>query len=377
MKAPQIACLLCMMAVPATAQNQFDYTINGSTITVTGYFGSGKTVTIPDTIAGLPVTSIGGEGYFFQSITSVIIPGSVTNIGNSAFAHCTSLTNATIPNSVVNVGSGAFSYCTNLAGATLPDSVSSIGDHAFYVCSSLTSVTIPHGVTNIGYFAFAFCSGLTSVTMPDNVIGIAGATFVGCSGLTNAVISNGPAGVAPFMFQECTSLRSVRIPDSVTNIGSHAFFDCRSLTSVTIPGSVTDIGDFAFGDCVSLTGIYFNGNAPSTGSTVFYDDNNLNNTTVYYLPGTTNWDATFGGRPTVLWNPEPQTSDGCFGIQGDRFGFNITGTANIPIAVEACADQADTTWILLKTCSITNGSIYFSDPQCTNYPTRFYRLRSP
>ena len=50
-------------------------------------------------------------------------------------------------------------------------------------------------------------------------------------------------------------------------------------------------------DCTSLTGVYFQGNAPSlAGSSVFDGDNHA---TVYYLPGTTGWGSTFGGRPTV------------------------------------------------------------------------------
>jgi hypothetical protein len=47
--------------------------------------------------------------------------------------------------------------------------------------------------------------------------------------------------------------------------------------------------------------------------------------TAYYLPGTTGWGATFGGLPTVLWNPRVQTSDASFGARTDHFGFNITG----------------------------------------------------
>jgi hypothetical protein len=101
------------------------------------------------------------------------------------------------------------------------------------------------------------------------------------------------------------------------------------------------------------------------------------NATVYYLPGTTNWGTTLGGRPTKLWNPQAQTSDASFGVQTNQFGFNITGTTNIPIVIEACADLASPAWVPLQSCTLTNGSVYFSDPAWTNYPGRFYRFRSP
>ena len=109
-------------------------------------------------------------------------------------------------------------------------------------------------------------------------------------------------------------------------------------------------------------------------SYVFSGDNNA---TVYYLPGTTGWGSTFGGRPTVLWNPQVQTGDASFGVRTNRFGFTITGTSNLVIVVEACTNLANPIWSPVGTNTLTGGSSYFSDPQWTNYPARFYRLRSP
>jgi hypothetical protein len=107
---------------------------------------------------------------------------------------------------------------------------------------------------------------------------------------------------------------------------------------------------------------------------VFSGDNNA---TVYFVPGTTGWETIFGGRPTVLWNPQVRTSGASFGVRTNLFGFTITGTTNIPIVVEASVNLATASWSALQTGTLTNGSIYFSDPQWTNYPARFYRLRSP
>ncbi len=79
----------------------------------------------------------------------------------------------------------------------------------------------------------------------------------------------------------------------------------------------------------------------------------------------------------VLWNPSFQSSNSSFGVLTNQFGFNITGTANIPIVLEACTNLASPVWELLQSCTLTNGSIYFSDPDWTNYPSRIYRIRSP
>jgi len=74
-------------------QAQFNSTTNDGTITITGYFGSGGDVTIPDTINGLSVTIIGQEAFSWcTSLTSVTIPKSVTSIRGGSFADCTNLT---------------------------------------------------------------------------------------------------------------------------------------------------------------------------------------------------------------------------------------------------------------------------------------------
>ena len=102
-----------------------------------------ETYYIPSTLESVTIT--GGTlhyGAFYNctSLTSIIIPDSVTSIGSYAFHNCTSLTSITIPDSVTSIGDWAFYYCTNLTSITIPDSVTSIGSHAFYSCRSLKSI---------------------------------------------------------------------------------------------------------------------------------------------------------------------------------------------------------------------------------------------
>jgi hypothetical protein len=80
---------------------------------------------------------------------------------------------------------------------------------------------------------------------------------------------------------------------------------------------------------------------------------------------------------SMLWNPQVQTSGTSFGVRTNRFGFNITGTSGLVIVVVACTNLAHPTWSPVGTNTLTGGSSYFSDPRWTNYPARFYRLRSP
>ena len=100
--------------------------------------------------------------YDCDSLTSIIIPDSVTSIGRYTFSRCSSLTSITIPDSVTSIGSSAFSWCCSLTSITIPDSVTSIGYEAFYSCDSLTSITIPDSVKSIGRYAFSSCDSLTT-----------------------------------------------------------------------------------------------------------------------------------------------------------------------------------------------------------------------
>jgi hypothetical protein len=351
-----VSSLLAMVAyllLPAAAQAQFFYTTNSDlvTITITGYTGPGGDVTVPDSINGLPVTAIQDSAFYNDStVTNLTIPDSITNIGNNAFAWCVNLANIRLPNPLTSLGSSAFYYCTSLTNVTVGDAVTSIGDYTFYNCWKLANATIGSSVRSIGYAAFYSAFSLKSISIPNTV--------------TN---------IADYAFYNCTNLTTVSFGNSVSRIGYGAFSGC-SLTNVTIPGSVVSIGQYAFFLCPGLRGVFFRGNAPASGAIVFDSGGNV---TVYYLPLTTGWSSPFAGLVPVLWNPRMQTGDGYFGVRTNRFGFNITGTANIPIVIEASTSLGNAGWTPLQSSSLTNGSIYFSDPNWTNSPSRFYRVRSP
>jgi len=135
-------------------QYPYSFSINADeTISILGYTGSGGTVTIPATIIGLPVTSIGENAFWDCALTSVEIPGSVTSIGENAFALCGDLTNATIADGVVSIGEGAFIECGSLASVTIPASVTSIGDYAFEA-TSVISVYFKGNAPTVGSLVF-------------------------------------------------------------------------------------------------------------------------------------------------------------------------------------------------------------------------------
>jgi BspA type Leucine rich repeat region (6 copies) len=327
-------------------------------------------ITIPDS-----VTSIGPWAFFYcTGLANISIPDSVTNVEHSTFYNCFCLTNVTVPNTVTSIGSAAFYGCTDLINFTIPNGVTSIEDATFYDCTSLTSVKVPNSVKNIESFAFNFCASLTNAAIPNSVTSIGQGAFAGCTHLAVVTIPYGVTSIASGAFGNCASLTSITIPNSVTNILDSVFTGCTSLTNIVIPNSVASMGDYAFGNCANLTGIFFDGDAPSiVGPSVFGDSPNV---TVYYLPGTIGWGTTFAGVMTARWLPQMQTA-GVNRGQSNQFGFNIDWASGQTVVVEACTNLSNPNWQSIQTNTLTTSSTYFSDPQWTNYPNRFYRLRSP
>ncbi|MCF7675204.1 MAG: leucine-rich repeat domain-containing protein [Akkermansiaceae bacterium] len=382
-----------------TALIPFVYSSSGGEITITGVSGGlVGTAVIPVRLAGQPVTGIEASALQYGNLTNITveadnpnyssadgvlfdkakttliqfprgkagsytIPDSVTSIGN-AFYGCTSLSGVALPNRLISIGRDAFYGCTSLSGVTISDSVTSIGNSAFYGCTSLAGVTIPDSVTSIGSFAFGKCSGLTNITVEADNPNYSSADGVLFDKAKTALI-HFPGGKAG----------SYTIPDSVTSIGTGAFYSCTSLSGVTIPDSVTSIGELAFHSCTSLTGVYCKGNAPELGGSDLFTG--APNAIIYFLPGTTGWEATYGERTTVLWDPRIRTGDASFGFLAGRFGFDITGAPDMRVVVEACDDLAHPEWTVVGSHTLTGGASYFSDPDAAGYAKRFYRLRMP
>ncbi|MEN9723937.1 MAG: hypothetical protein RJB38_1923 [Pseudomonadota bacterium] len=145
-----------------TPKGCFIFSDNSET-TIVGYSQKcARDVVIPNS-----VTTIGNYAFYFNQLTSVVIPDSVTTIGNSAFSD-NQLTSVVIPNSVTTIGKHAFSD-NQLTNVVIPDSVTTI-DWGAFSGNQLTNVVIPNSVTTIGEEAFARnCLTFDRVSIPQHL----------------------------------------------------------------------------------------------------------------------------------------------------------------------------------------------------------------
>lgn len=203
---------------------------------------------------------------------SVVEAAAVTSIG-TIFRGNTSITSfdeLQYFTGLTSISENAFYGCTSLTSVVIPDTVTTLGPRIFYNCSSLTSVNIPSGVTSIGTHAFGNCSSLTSIELPNCVATLGNGAFQGCTSLTSVNIPTSLTTLSDSVFRNCSSLTSVKIPDNITTIEGCAFYNCSALSSVLIPENVSVIGWQAFDMCSSLRAVRSTSTTPATVSSFIF-----------------------------------------------------------------------------------------------------------
>ena len=146
---------------------------------------------------------------------------------------------------MTKIGERAFYNCTSLSSVVIPESVTEIGPYAFRKCESLTSIVIPDNVTEIGYDAFNG-SGFTSINIPKSMATIGEEAFKGCSNLIPIIIPESVAVIEAYAFKECDNLTSVtilngeiRIKLNYSDSPDEIFDECPSFEHIYVPAGTT------------------------------------------------------------------------------------------------------------------------------------------
>ena len=229
--------------------------------------------------AGVTYNKLGGATYFGDVIIpeTVNYEGIVYNvvyIDASAFRNCTSLTSVVLPNSIADIGESAFEVCTSLKSIVLPSGITKIATYSFSSCTSLSSISLPGSVREIGASAFDNCSSLKSIVLPQSITKINKSTFQNCTSLTSITLPNSITEIGEYSFAHCRGLSTIVFSDNLKIIDHYSFKGCSNITSLTIPQSVTYIGKNAFEDCIELKTFYCSHNF-NYGTNVFLGCNEL------------------------------------------------------------------------------------------------------
>lgn len=262
----------------------FSKPVSENSLTITAIFDKHKE------LAGFYYTK-SGSNYFKitslrnSSMTDVVIPDSVNEIGERAFYMKGNIKSLHIGKNVQSIGQYAFYDCHGLESITvdsenryfravnnclirtsenyiilgcdnsvIPEmNVNGIDEYAFYNCDGITSVNIPAMVNYIGTNAFGLCSGIESITVNS-----ANSSFTGSG---NCLINNNGTLVL--------GCKNSVIPTAKVNtIGTYAFYGCTGLTSLNVPENITQINNYSFAYCKNLASMSF---AP--GSKYYVDGN--------------------------------------------------------------------------------------------------------
>ena len=147
---------------------------------------------------------------FHESVKCIVFTGSISSIGDYAFANLTNLEELELPSSVTQIGKYAFYNCSNIKGSINGANITVIGDYTFNGCSNIETILIGENITIIGDYAFDNCENLTSLTFAKDL------TISG-----NVTIKN------------CKNLKTITIADNVVSMGDSQI-EMRDSESVTI-----------------------------------------------------------------------------------------------------------------------------------------------
>ena len=194
-----------------------------------------------------------------SAVESVVLPSTVTEIGNDAFNGCTSLKQLPDISAVTKIDYQSFKNCTSLKSIDLSDTITEIGMLSFSGCNGLEQVKLPKNLQILTYGAFQNCASLTEISIPKTVTNekenLSIGPFSGCTSLKNVVFEEGMTKVPVGILKDASAVENVMLPNTVTEIGNDAFNGCASLKQLPNMSSVTKINYQAFKNCTSLKSI--------------------------------------------------------------------------------------------------------------------------
>lgn len=234
------------------------------------------------------LTSIGNWTFRGMSkLGRIVIPNAVTTIGEYTFADDSALESAKLSTSCAWLQQGLFSECGKLQAITIPTVVTKMDTQMFTNCKSLITATFEdgtdliemgYGASNKEYGLFRDCpienlylGRWLSYSTKDNSGNDTPnrAPFCHIPTLNNLTIGKNVGVIDKFMFSYCTGLEDVFLPDNITSVGMWGFRGCTSLKSVRLGQNLSQIADYGFSECSSLDNVVFPASMTSVADNSF------------------------------------------------------------------------------------------------------------
>ena len=204
---------------------------------------------------------------------TVIIPDTVSTIGENAFKDKTFVTSITLSENTVEIQENAFERCNKLQNIHFPHSVKKIGRRAFFRCYALAYISFNDELEIIEEEAFAFCSKLKLIQLGSKIQSISSSAFNGCVQLVRFFVDEKNESyrhIEGILYTRDTktlvrcgqnySNDVIKIPDTVENISPWAFFQCLSIVDIVLPSNLKTVGKYAFKDCVQIQSLTLGNN---------------------------------------------------------------------------------------------------------------------
>ena len=240
------------------------------------------TVKLPATVATIGANAFNEGG----NLASINFPAALKRIGEAAFRY-NNLPSLQLPNGLETIDQSAFINSKNLSEApvVIPQTVTSIGQNAFRECDQLISFTFPESLTTWGQSVLENCDELQTVVFPKNFTTIPRSTCYTCKKLQNVTFPENLEVIEPYAFYDSESFGALTLPptmktvgeesfrysmmpsltlnEGLETIGRNAFRECDRLKEVTLPSTIKNLGHAAFWTCDSLRTITFAENMPN------------------------------------------------------------------------------------------------------------------
>ncbi len=254
----QSLCVFHRKGEQVNPASDFDCTAENGEVTITDYTGTREHVLIPPEIDGQPVTALADKAFYEKHVTTVVVPDSVTEIGDLCFSGDNYLVSLTLPDELAELSYAALESCFRLMDFDLPQGLKKISGSALQYNYYLTHLTLPSSLTEIEQLNFIGLYGLQSLTLAEDnaafkldetnglLMTADGTRLLHCfsdiSPAEEIILPEGVKIVDPFAFHYDYDVKRIVLPEGVETIGAMAFAMCPNLTEIVIPASVTDIG---------------------------------------------------------------------------------------------------------------------------------------